>query len=77
MLMSDSLVRGSILRRAWMPLRQVRAQLRQAWTRLRQARTRLRQARTLLRQASDKSKIDILKTILTDFFADSGAEYVT
>ena len=43
---------------------------KQARTRLRQAQTWLRQARTLLRQASDKSKIDIVKTILTDFFAD-------
>ena len=34
----------------------------------RQARTPLRRARTRLRWASDKSQIDILKTILTDFF---------
>ena len=40
-------------------------------------RTPLRQARTLLRRASDKSQIDILKTLLTDFFADLGEKYVT
>ena len=49
----------------------------QSRTPLKKARNLLKQARTLLRRTSDKSKIDILKTILIDFFADSGAEYVT
>ena len=58
-------------------LRQAQTRLRWAWTLLRRARTLLRQARTLLRHASDKSKTDILKTILKVFLADLGAEYVT
>ena len=48
-----------------------------AQTPLTHAQTLFRRAWTLLRHASDKSKIDILKTLPTDFFVDTGVEYVT
>ena len=51
--------------------------LKHARTPLSRARTPHTHAQTPFSRDSGKSKTDILKTPLTDFFADLGAEYVS
>ena len=58
--------------RALTLLKRARTPLKRTRTPLRRARTPLRGDQTPLRRASDKSKIDILKTLLTDFFCRYG-----